>query len=97
MWDEMPEDVRAELSDPRFISRKHYARATYALGCRGPLCQKAERDRGRVRNEERSVAKGNEYVPAMEFRVEDPPRIDEFIEWHIEDLAERRAAAKQAS
>ena len=58
-----PEDVRAELEDPSFITRKHYSRATYALGCRGPLCRKAEKDRGRERNEVKAKDRGREYRP----------------------------------
>lgn len=41
---ELPDDVRDELSDPEFINRTHGRRSTYAVGCRGPLCRKAERD-----------------------------------------------------
>lgn len=94
MWAELPEDIRAELEDEEYITRKHYSRSTYALGCHGPLCQKAERDRGRRRNEQRA---GEGYTPALEYRVEDPPNIEAIIEWHINDLAERRATARAAS
>lgn len=93
MLHELPEDIRAELEDPEFITRKHYSRATYALGCHGPLCRKAERDRGRLRNEERA---GEDYSPALGIRVPDPDNIDEIIEWHISDLNERRLNAKAA-
>lgn len=55
MWDELPDDVKQELEDPRFEGRTHGIRGTYAYakdggkGCRGPLCRKSERDRGHER------------------------------------------------
>lgn len=93
MWHELPEDIREELEHPDYITRKHYSRATYALGCHGPLCRKAERDRGRARNEERG---GEDYSPALDIRVSDPENIDEIIAWHVNDLNERRSAARAA-
>lgn len=94
MLADLPAAIRAELTDEDFITRKHYSRSTYALGCRGPLCQKAERDRGRKRNQRRG---GEKYRPKHDWRVSDLDGIDEIIEWHIKDLAERRATAKAAS
>lgn len=64
MWDEIPEDVKAELLNPKFSSRSHYSRSTYADGCHGPLCQKAERDRSRRRTEYRAARSGRKYTPA---------------------------------
>ena len=87
MWAELPPEIRAELENPEFITRKHCSRATYALGCHGPLCQKAERDRSRERNEERG---GEGYKPALKYRKPDPQNIDDIIEWHLQELAERR-------
>lgn len=52
--DDFPDDVRDELIDQDFINRTHGRRATYAKNCRGPLCRKAERDRGFTR--QRSMA-----------------------------------------
>lgn len=46
--DMVPEDVAEELSDPRFMYRKHHCRSTYALGCHGPLCQMKERHKRRI-------------------------------------------------
>lgn len=60
---EWPAEVQAELEDERFLTRKHYSRATYALGCHGPLCRKAETDRGRKRNQQRAEEDGREYRP----------------------------------
>lgn len=95
MLADLPEDIRAELTEERFITRQHYSRSTYALGCRGPLCQKAERDRGRKRNKRRG---GENYRPQPGWRVDDPKGIDEIIKWHFQDLAERRATlAEKAS
>ena len=89
MWDDLPKDILAELTDEKYRSRKHYSRATYAIGCHGPLCQKAERDRGRKRNEQRG---GDSYEPALKIRVPDPKNIEDIIEWHTKELTERRAA-----
>lgn len=97
MWDNLPDDIREELEDPEYSSRQHYSRATYALGCHGPLCRKAERDRGRNRNEQRAHARGNKYKPNHDFRLSDPDNIDEIIEWHVAELAERRTLARTAS
>lgn len=49
MWDEMTEDIRAELLDPEYASRTHGSRSTYADGCHGPLCREAERIRANSR------------------------------------------------
>lgn len=68
---ELAEDVWAEISDRTFAGRRHYSRATYALGCRGPLCKKAEKDRGRRRNETRALSQGREYEPNLHIRRTD--------------------------
>lgn len=92
MWDELPEDIKVELSDEKFADRKHHSRATYADGCRGPLCRKAERDRGRVRPKPPSKSgfrrKGREWM-------EDLPNIDAILEWHFEEVAKRKEAKKK--
>lgn len=82
--DKLPKEVRDELEDERFTTRSHYSRATYALGCHGPLCRKAERDRGRKRNERRAEDDGREYAPNPGQRIED--ELDEIIRWHRPDL-----------
>ena len=38
-----------ELSDPAYVTRTHHRRKLYSLGCHGPLCTKANRDRDRER------------------------------------------------
>lgn len=64
MWAELPDDVREELEDPRFTSRTHGTRGTYARasdggkGCRGPLCKKAERDDAQKKYAARRAARG---------------------------------------
>lgn len=93
MWAELPDDIREELENPEYITRKHHSRATYALGCHGPLCQKAERDRGRERSESKT---GDKYKPAPHHRKPDPHNVEDIIEWHIAELAERRASTKSA-
>lgn len=96
MWTDLPEflhielskpdnqDIVAELTDEKFLSRQHYSRATYAEGCHGPLCKKSERDRGRERNEERAQAAGRKYKPNENTR--DAKRdglLILLIDWHI--------------
>lgn len=84
MSTEWPEDVLAELKDPEFITRKHYSRATYALGCHGPLCGKAEKDRGRDRNKERAEAEGREYKPKDKLRdTSRDEELDNIIEEYL--------------
>lgn len=83
MRENLPDDVREELEDEEYATRKHYSRATYALGCHGPLCRKAERDRGRGRNERRAKDSGREYKPNPDIRLDDPD-LDEIVEWYLE-------------
>ena len=89
MWDELPEDVHDELTDERFTGRKHYKRATYAKGCHGPLCRKAEKDRGRERNEQRAREAGRTYRPALAYRRTDrEAELDIIIAWHLAEIKE---------
>jgi len=41
---ELIQQVTDELCDDRYSGQSHYDKNTYANGCRGPLCRKAERD-----------------------------------------------------
>lgn len=41
--------IEKELANPKHSGRVHGRRGTYTLGCRGPLCRKANRDYGRAR------------------------------------------------
>lgn len=65
MWDELPDDVKEELNDPRFSGRTHGKRGTYAKasdggkGCRGPLCRKAERDEAQIKYAARRARAGH--------------------------------------
>jgi hypothetical protein len=43
---DLPEDVIDEIFNEKYQNRTHGRRATRAKGCNGPLCRKAERDRG---------------------------------------------------
>lgn len=80
----MADDVRAELEDPKYENRQHYSRATYALGCRGPLCRLRETHRGRERNEERAREAGREYTPALDNRKTDrEAELAPIITWHL--------------
>lgn len=92
-------DIYKELTDEKFLSRQHYSRATYALGCHGPLCRKKERDRGRERTEAKAAAKGREYEPKPDIRKEDRDGLLHLIiNWHLTHPAEvqRRTEARTA-
>lgn len=80
----LPDDVREELENPEYITRKHYSRSTYALGCHGPMCRRAETLRGRDRNEARALDQGREYVPNPKIRLEDE-LLDRIIAEYLED------------
>lgn len=86
-------DVRAEIEDPRFATRRHGSRATSALGCSGPLCKKAERDRMRKRNEEKAKAAGREFRPRSR-KYDRDALLEAVFEWHKIDLAVRRVQAE---
>lgn len=92
-WPEMA-DVKAELSDPHFASRRHGSRATYALGCRGPLCKKKERDRARIRNETRAKAAKREYAASVNRKYDRDDLLDALFIWHVQDLAVRRVEGR---
>ena len=82
-------DVVEELDDPRFANRQHGSRATAALGCRGTLCRKAERDRSRRRNEQRAIRSGRQFVGGVrEYDRDD--LLDAIIRWHKVKLMHRR-------
>lgn len=42
-------EVTCELDDPAWLNRTHGIIGTYNSGCRGPLCQKANRDYARAK------------------------------------------------
>jgi hypothetical protein len=85
-------DVVTELSDPKFASRRHNSRATYALGCHGPLCGKAERDRGRSRNAKKATEAGRSYREGYR-KYDRDALLDYIAEWHKYDLAIRKLKA----
>lgn len=92
---ELRAEIGKELIDEKFLTRVHYSRATYAAGCHGPLCKKAERDRGRKRTEYRAEADGREYFPNHDIRVtEHDAYMNKVITWHIHELEGRRIAKK---
>lgn len=86
---EKPEnaDIFLELNDSEYITRQHHSRATYALGCRGPLCQKAERDRGRTRQERRAEEAGRPYIPVPQHRkhVDREDLLNAVRRWHVQN------------
>lgn len=87
MWSEIEEpenaDIFFELHDSSYLGRTHATRSTYAKGCRGPLCRKSERDRGRERHAARQAEKGKEVtrLPATEAQARDE-FLDRVIAWH---------------
>lgn len=92
MWDELADDVKAELSDEQYSGRSHYSRATYAKGCRGPLCRLAEKERGRRRNAARAEAAERRYRPNE--IVRDDSRTDELMDvvGRLSELTRERVA-----
>ena len=82
MLDHLPDDVREELLDPKYFGRRHYSRATYAKGCHGPLCKKAERERTRWRTEEKAEEAGRAYIPGENRRPEDPEILEALV-WYL--------------
>lgn len=87
-WPEMA-DVKAELEDPRFGGRRH-SRATAALGCNGPLCRKAERDRSRNRNQQRAKEAGRAYRPSDSRLYDRDDLLQAIYTWHVLELAKRK-------
>lgn len=86
VWLEMADDVIEELDDERFLTRQHYSRATYAQGCRGPLCRLSEAHRERKRSEARAKAAGREYKPNGALRKTDrDEELAPIIAWHLNE------------
>lgn len=80
-WPEL-KDVKDELDDPRFSGRSHGSRATYAKKCHGPLCSKAERDRGRNRNQKRAGDSGRPYQASIHRKYDRDDLLEAIIVWH---------------
>lgn len=79
---DLPRDVYEEIMDEEYGTRQHYSRATYALGCHGPLCRLAETHRGRKRNEQRILADGREYHPRHK-QDERELQLAPIVMWHL--------------
>jgi hypothetical protein len=78
----LAQDVYDELCDGEYSNRQHYSRATYAKGCRGPMCRLAETHRGRKRNADRAHEGGREYREG--FRTNDRSvELAPIITWHL--------------
>lgn len=80
----IPQEVLDELDDPEYATRSHYSRSTYALGCHGPLCTRAERDRGRRRNAVAAANAGRDYKPNHKIRAEEDD-IDRAVSWYLSE------------
>ena len=39
----LEQEVKEEVDNPLFITKRHGTRACYRAGCRGPLCKRSER------------------------------------------------------
>lgn len=76
--------VFTELTDERFTNRTHYRKATYADGCRGPMCVKRERDEARRRTQRKAEAAGRVYrpVPRSPQDIELDDWLNMRIAWH---------------
>lgn len=88
MWDKLPADVLAELTDPKFQHRQHHSRSTSRDGCRGPLCNKAEREYKARRDAKRALEAGRtiKTLPLEKRRPGDIHRDDllnEIFAWHM--------------
>lgn len=63
--DQIKAEVEQELQG-EFGSRLHYSRGTYAVGCRGIMCRKAERDETKNRQEVMYRKSGLPYRPQVD-------------------------------
>lgn len=93
MWAELPKDVLAELLDPDYTGRSHHKKATYAKGCRGPLCRKAERDEAREDTRLAALAAGREYVQRPTAAQDRDLELQAIAEWHWAERGRGHRAA----
>lgn len=91
--DDLPADVLDEIQDEEYINRTHGRRSTYAVGCHGPLCRKAERDRGRPRMRVLRGLDPSDMEPDTKAR-EDDVLLDRYLTWYIK-WRERAIQAKR--
>lgn len=64
--EELWSEIVTEILDPDYLKRAHHNTGTYDIGCRGPLCRKAQREHPR-----RKSPVGN-VIMLREERVYDP-------------------------
>lgn len=94
-WKGLPEEVQKELCDPRFSTRTHYTRKTYADGCRGPLCRLIESHRWRRRAGQRAREQGTTYTPALQLEeIDREIALMKVVEWHQEEIAHYKKLVK---
>ena len=95
----MPEmkDVVDELEDPRYGGRSHGSRATYAIKCRGPLCNKVERDRQRRRNQAKARKAGRPYQASIHRVYDRDDLLAAITAWHKREMALNRVERGLAS
>jgi hypothetical protein len=72
-----------ELLDEKFDTFTHGSKATYAYGCKGPLCRKAERDACAVRYRKKVGRPVKEYTPREGAYPED--WLQRILDWHREE------------
>jgi hypothetical protein len=90
-WVEIPVDVQTELSNPFFYGKTHGKKPTSQAGCRGPLCQKAERDAAKARYAKRKG--GNvKQIKVRESSARDP-LLTQIQVWHARMMEQERKAS----
>ena len=102
MWDSLPDDVREELVDPKYLSRQHHSRSTSRDGCRGPLCRKAEREYKAKRNAQLALTEGRtvKKMAADKRRPGDTHRdelLNQIYVWHMLERTDPRRFEKMGA
>lgn len=84
MWADLPEDVFRELTDPNFMDRTHGKRATSKVGCTGPLCRKADRERKAEQRRAAAIAAGKEYKTHARSKgdIHRDEELNKIMAWH---------------
>jgi hypothetical protein len=77
-------EITKELENEKYKNRTHGTRSCYAKNCHGPLCCKAERDRGGRRHEYKQERKGKTVIkkPRTAREQEVESILLEVTNWH---------------
>lgn len=76
-------EIMDELLDPEYDTRTHGGTGTYAAGCKGPLCTKADRDASAAKYRRKVDREVKEYAPRKSAHPEE--WLAEVIAWHKEE------------